>query len=286
MRTPNGISQPLSPATGVLALPAMGLVIALVAGCSSGGPSASRTPAPTDSQSGQQAQAPERLTAKVQSVGAFNPEYFTQGLEVDADGSLLIGTGQYGESAIYRVDPATMEVRQHADMEPDLFGEGITRVDDTIWQLSWKAGEAIQRDASTLKEISRASYEGEGWGLCNLGNELALSDGSPELRLLNPATFEEISRVTVTLEGKPVANINELECVDGQVYANVWMEKEIIRIDPTTGAVTAVIDTTEVANNAEPDPDNVLNGIAHIPDTDAFYLTGKRWPDLYTVTFE
>lgn len=287
MRAPKIDIPSIPPATAALLVPAAGLIIALATGCSSEvSSSSSSSPAPSSPAAEDSADAPERLTAKVQATGPFNTEYFTQGLEVDADGSLLVGTGQYGESAIYRVDPATMDVKQQAEMDADHFGEGITRVDDKIWQLSWKAGEAIQRDATTLEEVSRVNYPGEGWGICNLGDKLVMSDGTPELRLLDPASFDEQGRVTVTAQGQEVANINELECVDGQVYANVWMTNEIIRIDPTSGVVNAIIDTSEVVNNAAKDPDNVLNGIAHIPGTDKFYVTGKRWPDLYTVTFE
>lgn len=237
-------------------------------------------------ESTQSGSAPEQLRAVVVDTLPFNTDYFTQGLEVDQDGNLLIGTGQYGESAIYRITPGSLEVLDQADMDEDLFGEGITRVDDSIWQLSWQAGEAIKRDAATLEETDRVSYPGEGWGVCRMDDELIFSDGTDELRHLDPTTFEEHGRTSVTLDRQPVDNINELECVDGQVYANVWLTEDIYRIDPASGEVTARIDTSELINNAEPDPDNVLNGIAHIPGTDEFYVTGKRWPDLYKVRFE
>ena len=130
-------------------------------------------------------------------------------------------------------------------------------------------------------------YEGEGWGLCNFGNELIMSDGSEQLRHVDPKTFEEIApRTQVTLDGNAVDNLNELECVDGAVYANVWMSKDILRIDPASGQVTAVIDTTGLEHVDSDDPNAVLNGIAHIPGTDEFWVTGKRWDDLYRVRFE
>ena len=228
-------------------------------------------------------EAVERLIPEIIAVHPFDDTAFTQGLEVDGD-QLLVGTGQYGGSEIFRttLDGQRFDVHQ---LEDRFFGEGITQTGDHVWQLTWRAGTAFKRDAGTLEEIDRISYEGEGWGLCSSQDTLIMSDGTDEIRHLDPDTFAETSRVTVTLGGQPVTGINELECVDGEVYANIFLATDIIRFDPDTGEVTAVIDGSVLPNNALPDPDNVLNGIAHIPGTDRFYLTGKRWPDLYEVRF-
>ena len=172
------------------------------------------------------------------------------------------------------------------DLDPAFFGEGITRIDDILWQLTWQNGTAIRRDAATLEETGRAHYDGEGWGICSRENEVIFSDGTAELRRMDPETFQERERFTVTLDGQPVLGLNELECVGADIYANVFTTTNIMRIDAATGDVTAVIDASALPNNAEPDPNNVLNGIAHIPGTEEFYLTGKRWPDMYRVTFQ
>ena len=157
-----------------------------------------------------------------------------------------------------------------------------------MWQLTWLNNVALRRDAETLKETGRASYEGEGWGICARpeAGEVIFSDGSAQLRRMDPETLEERERFTVTLQGKEVEGLNELECVGDAVYANVFTTTDIVRIDAETGKVTAVIDASGLPNNATADPNHVLNGIAHIPGTEEFYLTGKRWPDLYRVRFE
>ena len=225
----------------------------------------------------------ERLVPEIVATHAFDATSFTQGLEV-MDGDLLIGTGQYGDSRIYR-STIDGEQSQSQELEPQYFGEGLTRVGNTVWQLTWKAGMAFKRDAQTLEEIDRVSYDGEGWGACAFEDFLITSDGSSTLTKRDPDTFAEIEEINVTLDGAEVPGLNELECVDGQVYANIFLDTDIVRIQSDTGEVTAVIDASHLPNNATPDPDHVLNGIAHIPGTDRFYLSGKRWPDLYEVRF-
>ncbi len=229
---------------------------------------------------------PEKLTAVVQERYDFDDESFTQGLEVAPDGTLYVGTGQRGESRIYRRTLDGTELVSK-DIDPEFFGEGITLVDDSLWQLTWQAGVAMRRDAKTLEELERVAYEGEGWGICYREDtdEVIFSDGSAELRRMDPSTFEERERITVKLDGKPVTDLNELECVGDEVYANIFTTTDIVRINADTGKVTAVIDASDVPNNAVVDPNNVLNGIAHIPGTDEFYLAGKRWPDMYRVRF-
>lgn len=241
---------------------------------------------------------PQRLRAHIVERLPFDPTSFTQGLEVTESGQLLVGTGQYGQSRVYLTNPRTDDQSASVSLPPYLFGEGLTQADTNfgpvIWELTWKAGQAIKRDPHTLQETGRASYQGEGWGLCSLGGELIMSDGSSQLRYLDPSTFQETkARTTITLAGQEIDKINELECVNDAsttnqptVYANVWMSTDILRINPTTGVVTGVIDASAATNNAADDQDNVLNGIAHIPGSDEFYITGKRWPDLYRVIFE
>lgn len=228
----------------------------------------------------------EYLRAEVVERLPFDETSFTQGLEVSPDGVLYVGTGLEGESRIYTRDAQGEQLRSQ-ELDPEMFGEGITLVDGSVWQLTWQSGTAIERDAETLEETGRAEYSGEGWGICAVddGSELIFSDGTDELRRLDPETFEEKGRFDVTLDGRPVSGLNELECVGDAVYANVFTTTDIMRIDAASGKVTAVIDASGVPNNAAEDPNNVLNGIAHIPGTNEFYLAGKRWPDLYRVSF-
>nr|WP_033378098.1 glutaminyl-peptide cyclotransferase [Corynebacterium lubricantis] len=227
----------------------------------------------------------EELIPRIHEVYPFDQTSFTQGLELAPDGTLLVGTGQEGESRIYRRTIEGEEL-QSEDLDPAYFGEGITVAGDHIWQLTWKDGIAIERDAVTLKEVGTAEYEGEGWGLCAFRDHIVFSDGTSQLRRMTMDTLEEYDRFDVTLEGQPVEGINELECVGDDVYANVFTTSDIYRIDGETGVVTAVIDASGLPNNAESDPDNVLNGIAYDSKKERFLLSGKRWPDLYEVTFE
>lgn len=223
----------------------------------------------------------EYLVPRIVETHPFDETSFTQGLEVDEDGTLLVGTGWLGQSRIYR---STLDGRElaSAELDPAYFGEGITRHGSHVWQLTWQDGVAVRRDAATLEEIGRVAYPGEGWGLCSTGEELIMSDGSDSLRRLDPDTFEELGRIPVTLEGEPRSGLNELECVGENVYANVFLSTEILRIG-ASGTVTGVIDASGLPNNAASDPNNVLNGIAHLPGTDRYLMTGKRWPDLYEV---
>ncbi|RNE48705.1 glutaminyl-peptide cyclotransferase [Corynebacterium alimapuense] len=224
----------------------------------------------------------ERLDVAIVDTHSFDDSSFTQGLEVEPEGTLLVGTGWEGQSRIYRSTVEGQELSS-VDLDPEFFGEGLTRYEEDIWQLTWQDGVAMKRDATTLAELERISYEGEGWGLCSFDNELIMSDGTSQLRRLDPESFNERERLSVTLGGEEVVGINELECLDDSIYANVFMTTDILRIDAATGTVTAVIDASSLPNNAADDPDNVLNGIAHIPGTDRFLLSGKRWPDLYEV---
>ncbi|AGF71825.1 glutaminyl-peptide cyclotransferase [Corynebacterium halotolerans] len=263
-------------------LTASALAAATLSSCSPTGPvTGSSTSAGPAAETLREADV-ERLSVEIVDIHPFDETSFTQGLEVDEDGALLVGTGQRGESRVYR---STLEGEKlaSADLAPEFFGEGLTRVGDHLWQLTWQSGVAFRRDADTLEETGRVDYPGEGWGLCARGDELIMSDGTDQLRRLDAETFAERDRFRVTLGGEPVQGVNELECVGDEVYANVFLSTDILRIDAATGAVTGVIDASTLPNNATPDPDHVLNGIAHVPGTGRFLLGGKRWPDLYEV---
>ncbi|OLF17730.1 glutaminyl-peptide cyclotransferase [Actinophytocola xanthii] len=227
----------------------------------------------------------EVMRAEVLEVRPHDRTAFTQGFEI-ADGVLYEGTGLEGESTMRATDPKTGAVTRKVDLPPEFFGEGITVVDDTIWQLTWQNGVAIRRDRATLAERERVGYTGEGWGICHDGERLVMSDGSAELTFRDPETFAETGRQEVhDDEGTPVERLNELECVDGSVYANVWLTDSIVRIDPDSGDVTATVDLAGLLPEEDGVGADVLNGIAAIPDTDEFLVTGKLWPKMFRVRF-
>ena len=236
----------------------------------------------------------EHLVPKIVATHEFDESSFTQGLEMHDANTVLVGTGQRGESRLYKRTLDGTELAS-VDLDPAFFGEGITQYGDSIWQLTWQEHTAIKRDARTLKEITRVQYPGEGWGLCAQNDSLIMSDGTAKLRVLDPETFVERERIIVTLYGKQLRGLNELECVGRSVYANVFGSTKIVRITmvdnrrDSAGGVTAVIDASDLENRAAPNSQHVLNGIAAVRDAadeivdNRFLLTGKRWPDLYEV---
>nr|WP_155289341.1 glutaminyl-peptide cyclotransferase [Rhodococcus fascians] len=256
-----------------------------VTACSS--PSGSTTAAPTTSDS------VPTLTADVVREYDRGDDAFTQGFEIDGD-VLYEGTGLEGSSFVRRTSLENMTELERVDLPSDLFGEGITVDGDTLWQITWQDGVAIARDRDTLTEQRRVTYDGEGWGLCTEGrgtpdDRLVMSDGTSTLTFRDPTSFDAVDTVGVTLDGNPVERLNELECAeDGSIYANVWQTFDIMRIDPETGKVTAVIDGTPLWNSMS-DSDrggaDVFNGIAQIPGTDRFLVTGKFWPKIFEVRF-
>lgn len=209
---------------------------------------------------------------------------WTQGLEVDGS-SLYEGTGIVGKSQLRELDPATGAVRRAAPAPNDYYGEGITVVDDRIWELTWRNGVAVEWDRATLTPVREVPVDGEGWGLCRDGDRLIRSDGTDRLRFHDPATFAETGSVAVTRDGRPLRHLNELECVDGQVWANVWQSETIVRIDPATGAVNTVVDAAGLWPGQDGSREKVLNGIAHLGG-DEYLLTGKFWPSMYRVRLD
>ncbi len=228
--------------------------------------------------------AVQRLQVQVLGSAPHDPRAFTQGL-VFYDGSLYESTGLYGQSTVREVDRTTGEVRRQVRLDPTVFGEGLARVGDRLIQITWQQGVAFVYDLATFERVDQYSYTGEGWGLCSDGTRLVMSDGSSSLTFRDPQTFAAIGTVSVTLDSRPVDRLNELECVGDRVYANVWMTDQIVRIDPSSGRVDAVIDAANLLAPAERSGADVLNGIAYDPDQDVFLITGKLWPRLFAVRF-
>jgi glutamine cyclotransferase len=264
------------------------LTAAVLCGCSSGRGTQNAVAAapflPPDLVAYHAASAVPVLQPQVLARVPHDPTAFTEGLELD-HGILYEATGLVGQSQLREVDPATGAVRRAVTLSGQLFGEGITVVRDHIWQLTWQNGVALEWDRATLTLRRELSFTGEGWGLCYDGVRLVRSDGTDRLLFHDPVTFAESGSVAVTLRGMPVTQLNELECVDGQVWANVWQTDQIVRIDPASGQVTAVVDATNLHDpKLRTNPDAVLNGIAAV-GKDEFLLTGKLWPVSFLVRF-
>jgi glutaminyl-peptide cyclotransferase len=224
------------------------------------------------------------LRPEVLAEVPHDPAAFTQGLELH-DGTLYEGTGLEDQSRLQELDPATGAVRRAVPLPGQLFGEGITVVGDRIWQLTWRNGVVLEWNRDTLTLRRQLPLDGEGWGLCYDGARLVRSDGTDRLLFHNPVTFAEIGGVAVRLQDEPVTQLNELECVDGQVWANVWPTDQLVRIDPASGRVTAIVDAAGLLDQqGRANEDAVLNGIA-AAGNDEYLLTGKLWPVLFRVRF-
>jgi glutamine cyclotransferase len=221
----------------------------------------------------------------VKNTYPHDPQAFTQGLFF-RDGQLYETTGRKGRSSLRKVDLKSGKVLQKKDLADDYFGEGSTAVGDTIVNLTWQSNVGFLFDAKTFALKSRFNYKGEGWGLASDARHVYMSDGSNEIRVLDPKTLDEQRRISVTAEGKPITRLNELEVVDGQIFANVWGTDVIARIDPDSGNVVGWIDCSGLLppdQRGTTDPDAVLNGIAWEPKQHKLYVTGKLWPKLFEI---
>ena len=229
------------------------------------------------------AQRVEHLRVKVLKTFPHDPQAFTQGLEMAGD-TLYEGTGISGRSSV-RAGPPGRKPTVRTALPAPLFGEGITVLGRTLWQLTWRNRTAIERDARTLRELRRVPYQDDGWGVCldRARHRLVTSDGSSRLTFRDPRALTKTGEVTVTEEGRPVTELNELECVGAAVYANVLFTDRIVRIDPATGAVTASIDASGLLRDDELVPGATLNGVAAVPGTRQFLITGKFWPRMFRV---
>ena len=228
---------------------------------------------------------------KVVARYPHNIASFTQGLEFH-DGYLYEGTGQNGRSTLSKINLEDGKVLQSKRLASRYFGEGISIVGERIFQLTWQSNIVFVYDLESFETITSFYHPTEGWGLTFDGEQLILSDGSATLQFIDPETFQVLRTVEVTIEGRPIRNLNELEYINGEVWANVWMNNEIVRIDPMNGNINSVVDLNGLIDETSTGgSDGVLNGIAWIPNAapDAasgsgrLFVTGKLWADLFEI---
>ena len=269
-RPPGRMFRPLLLALGLAALAAGGWALL--------------SSAPTETTAAQPAVV-QSLSVKIHRAFPHDTSAYTQGL-LWWDGMLYESTGQYGSSDLRRLDPQTGAVEQRVDISSAYFGEGLARVDDRLIMLTWKAQRAFVFGLERFDEMRTFRYEGEGWGLCNDGSRLVMSNGSNRLTFRDLQSFEVLGDVAVTLRGFPLTQLNELECVGDAVYANVYQTDFLVRIDPASGRVTHYIEAAGLLTREEARGVDVLNGIAFDPGAETFYITGKLWPKMFEVTFE
>jgi glutamine cyclotransferase len=207
---------------------------------------------------------------------------FTQGL-VFENNHLYEGTGLYGHSSLRKIQLETGTILQVRNLSDQYFGEGITIYQNKIMQLTWKNNVGFVYDKDNFHKIQEFHYPNEGWGITNDGKNLIMSDGTSTLHFIDPETFEEIRQIQVFSKGGPVKNLNELEYVKGEIYANVWQTNLIVLISPATGQVTGWIDVTELQNLENNTSTSIPNGIAYDHENDRLFVTGKLWSKIFEI---
>jgi len=225
----------------------------------------------------------EAFTYEVINIYPHDAEAYCQGLVIDGD-ALYESTGGFGKSSLREIDLATGRVRRQKELAEEVFGEGLALVEDKLVQLTWRSGQGIVYRRDTLQEVDRFSYQGEGWGLTYDGERLIMSDGTATLRFLDPDTYQVTGTLQVRDGGRPVERLNELEFVEGEIFANIWYMERIARISPESGEVLAWVDLGGLLAPGEISAaDEVLNGIAYDPRRERLFVTGKNWPRLFEI---
>ena len=208
---------------------------------------------------------------------------FTEGLIYD-NGVFWESTGLNGASTLRKVDAQTGQVMESRTLPAEYFGEGLTLFGGKLIQLTWQSQIGFVYDAGCLCPERTFTYDGEGWGLTHDDRSLIMSDGTERIRFLDPQTFDVVRTISVADHGRPLTNINELEYINGEIYANIWQTDRIVRIDPATGAILGWIDLTDLLPQTDRGPTtDVLNGIAYDTATDRLFVTGKDWPALFQI---
>lgn len=225
------------------------------------------------------------LRSEVVKTYPHDPQAFTQGLEYYG-GSLYESTGQTGHSSLRKVDLESGKVLQKIDLSSDYFGEGLTIFRGKIYQLTWLTNVGFVYDLKSFRKLGDFHYTGEGWGLTHDASNLILSEGTNTLRYLNPETFEVARRLEIYSGTTAVTNLNELECIGDDIYANVWHANRVARIDAHSGQVRDWIDFSELAAKEQKEPEGVLNGIAYDAARKRLFITGKHWAHLFEVRID
>jgi len=271
----------MKPARLVLTFFSTGLMASGLGGC---GPKPALSTAAPAAASSAAALPFTNYTCEVVDRYPHDPEAFTQGLLfLDAD-TLIEGTGLNRRSSLRRVELKTGKVLQKVDLPDRYFGEGVTLLKGKLYQLTWKDHKGFIYDAKTLKQEGEFPYGGEGWGLTTDGTSLILSDGTEQIRFIDPGSFAVTRTIRATYQGQPVDHLNELEYINGEIFANIWGSDRIARLDPATGQATGVIDCTSVFPPGQrTSPDQVLNGIAWHAETQRLLITGKWWQTVFEV---
>lgn len=211
-----------------------------------------------------------------------DPGAFTQGLLLH-NGFLYEGTGQKGASTIRKIQVDTGRVLKSRALADNYFGEGITVLDEKIYQLTWKSKKGFVYNLKTFEKESEFDYDSEGWGLTQDGQSLIMSDGTQTIRFLDPNTFKERRSLSVSYQGRPTRYLNELEYAHNHIYANIWTTDYLAKIDPKSGHIVALIDVRGLLPNESRAQTDVFNGIAYNLDSDTFYVTGKWWPKVFEI---
>ncbi len=223
-------------------------------------------------------------TFEVVNVYPHDPTAFTQGLEFH-DGYLYESTGRNASSSVRKVELTTGKVLQKRDVAAQYFAEGLTVLGSRIYQLTWQSNKGFVYDLETFKPVKEFSYRGEGWGLTHNDEFLMMSDGTNQIRFLDPASLTVKKTISVTDRGMPLSEINELEFIKGVIYANVWQTDQVVQIDPDTGKILGWVNLANLLPRADvpTNTEAVLNGIAHDPQNDRLFITGKLWPKLFEI---
>jgi glutamine cyclotransferase len=246
--------------------------------CNGGGANSNPTPANV----GESAFAP-KFGYQIVNIWPHDPNAFTQGL-VFLDGKLIESTGQEGRSSLRNVEMETGKILKKVDVPEQYFAEGITLLNNKIYQLTWQHGIGFIYDVQSFQKVGEFNYEGEGWGLTSDGRSLILSDGSNRIRFIDPDSFKVTKTIAVVDAKVPIRELNELEFVNGEIYANIWHDDRIAAINPQNGHVTAWIDLAGLLQPGDvDDPEAVLNGIAFDQSTGRLFVTGKLWPRLFEI---
>lgn len=258
------------------------LSLFLFKGCGDNNGSTNKT-SNNDSRVNEKPSNPLVYTYEVVATYPHDPNAFTQGLQY-RDGYLYESTGEQGNSSVRKVEIKTGKIIKKINLDESFFGEGLTILNDKIYQITWQNQKGFIYDLNSFNKTGEFTYSGEGWGLTNDGKQLILTDGTNLIKFLDPNTFQTVNSVSVVNNGQPVNQLNELEYIKGEIWSNIWHNDNIVRIDPATGKILGWVDLSRLRpRETLTDTEGVLNGIAYDEQSDRLFVTGKRWPKVFEI---